>query len=112
MPEVPDPRSLSPESLAWLRLLAVRAGIDVDMSQVDASTYDGVSPHTISEWGSRDRERGADALDVTPQGRPPGAGRARRTAQAHAIRRLVVYSTRTHSGLACVIPCFPQVSGG
>jgi hypothetical protein len=44
MPELPDPRSLSPESLELLRSLVVRAVIDLDLSQVDASTYYGVSP--------------------------------------------------------------------
>jgi len=76
MPELPDPRSLSPDSLELLRLLVIRAVIDLEMSQVDASTYYGVSPHTISEWVSRYREQGADALEVKPQGRPRGAGRA------------------------------------
>ena len=100
MPELPDPRSLSPESLELLRLLAVRAVIDLDMSQVDAATYYGVSPHTISEWVGRYRELGEDALEVKPQGRPPGAGRALSPDQGHEIRRLVVDSTPQQQQIA------------
>jgi hypothetical protein len=43
MPKLPDPRSLTPESLELWRVLVVRAVIDLDMSQVDASIYYGVS---------------------------------------------------------------------
>jgi transposase len=93
MPELPDPRSLSPESLELLRLLVVRAVIDLDMSQVEAATYYGVSPHTISEWVSRYREQGEDALAVKTQGRPRGAGCALSPEQEDEIRTLVVDST-------------------
>jgi transposase len=93
MPELPDPRSLSPESLALLRVLVVRAGVDLGLSQVDASTYDGVSRHTISQWVTRYREQGEDSLDVKPHGRPRGAGRALTLDQEHEIRHLVVTST-------------------
>jgi transposase len=75
MPELPDPRSLSPEALELLRSLVVRAVIDLDLSQVDASTYYGVSTHTISEWVNRYREQSEAALEVKTQGRPQGAGR-------------------------------------
>jgi transposase len=100
MLELPDPRSLSPESLELLRLLVVRAVIDLELSQIDASTYYGVSPHTISEWVSRYREQGEDALAVQPQGRPPGAGRALSPEQEHEIRRLVVDSTPPQQQIA------------
>ena len=76
MLELPDPRSLSPEALELLRSLVVRAVIDLDLSQVDASTYYGVSTHSISEWVNRYREQGEAALEVKAQGRPQGAGRA------------------------------------
>jgi transposase len=100
MLELPDPRSLSPESLELLRLLVVRAVIDLVLSQIDASTYYGVSPHTISEWVTRYREQGEDALAVQPQGRPPGAGRALSPEQEHEIRRLVVDSTPPQQQIA------------
>ena len=100
MPELPDPRSLSPESLELLRSLVVRAVIDLDMSQVDAATYYGVSPHTISEWVTRYREQGEEALEVKAQGRPKGAGRALSPDQEHEIRRLVVDSTPQQQQIA------------
>ena len=67
MLDLPDPRSLSPESLELLRSLVVRAVIDLGMSQADASTFYGVSPHTISQWVRLYREQGEDALAVKPQ---------------------------------------------
>ena len=76
MPELPDPRSFSPESLELLRSLVVRSVIDLDLFQIEASTYYGVSPHTISEWLSRYRAPGEEALEVKPQGRPLSTGRA------------------------------------
>jgi transposase len=78
----------------------VRAVIDLEMSQVDASTYYGVSSHTVSEWVSRYREQGEDALAVQPQGRPPGAGRALRPDQEHEMRTLVVDSTPQEQQIA------------
>jgi transposase len=93
MPELPDPRSLSPESLELLRSLVVRAVIDLDLSQIDAASYYGVSPHTVSDWVTRYREQGEDALEVQPQGRPQGAGRALSPDQEDEIRTLVVDST-------------------
>jgi transposase len=83
-----------------LRSLVVRAVIDLGLSQVDASRYYGVSPHTISEWVSRYREQGEDALEVQPQGRPQGAGRALSPDQEHEIRTLVVDSTPQEQQIA------------
>lgn len=100
MLDLPDPRSLSPQSLALLRSLVVRAVVDLGLSQVDASRYYGVSPHTISEWVTRYREQGEDALEVKPQGRPQGAGRALSPDQEHEIRTLVVDSTPTEQQIA------------
>jgi len=100
MLELPDPRSLSPDALALLRSLVVRAVIDLELSQVDASTYYGVSTHTISEWVSRYREQGEDALEVKAQGRPQGAGHALSPEQEDEIRRLVVDSTPQQQQIA------------
>lgn len=74
-------------------MLVVRAVIDLDMSQVDASISYGVSPHTISEWVTRYREQGEDSFEVKPQGRPQGTGRALPPEQEHEMRCLVVDST-------------------
>jgi len=110
MPELPDPRSLSPESLELLRSLVVRAVIDLDLSQVDASTYYGVSPHTVSEWVTRYRKQGEDALAVQPQGRPQGAGRALSPDQEHEIRTLVVDSTPHQQQIASATWTRPAVA--
>ena len=110
MPELPDPRSLSPESLELLRSLVVRAVIDLDLSQVDASTYYGVSPHTVSEWVTRYRKQGEDALAVQPQGRPQGAGRALSRDQEHEIRTLVVDSTPQQQQIASATWTRPAVA--
>jgi len=72
----------------------VRAVIDLDMSQVEASTYYGVSPHPISEWVNRYREQGEDALEIKRQGRRQGTGRALSSEQEHESRALVVDATQ------------------
>ena len=100
MPELPDPRSLSPEALELLRSLVVRAVIDLDLSQVDASTYYGVSTHSISEWVNRYREQGEAALEVKAQGRPQGSGRVLSPDQEDEIRTLVVESTPQQQQIA------------
>jgi transposase len=97
---LPDPRSLSPETLELLRLLVVRAVVALGMSQVDASTYYGVSPHTISQWVTSYRKQGVGSLDVKPQGRPLGAGRVLSQDQEQEIRRLVVGSTPQEQQIA------------
>lgn len=107
---LPDPRSLSPASLELLRLLVVRAVVDLGLSQVDAATSYGVSPHTISEWVTRYREQGEDALAVKPQGRPPGAGRALTPDQEHEVRSLVVDSTPQQQEIASATWTRPAVA--
>jgi transposase len=92
MPELPDPRSISSESLNLWRLLAVRAVIDFEMSQADAAAQYGVSCNTLSQWVSLYSEQGEAGLDVQPQGRPQGSGRALSREQGEEIRQLVVDS--------------------
>jgi transposase len=92
MPELPDPRSVCAESLNWWRLLAVRAVVDFEMSQADAAAQYGVSHNTMSQWVSLYREQGEAGLDVQPQGRPQGSGRALSDEQGQEIRQLVVDS--------------------
>jgi transposase len=92
MPELPDPRSVCAESLNLWRLLAVRAVVDFDMSQADAAAQYGVSGNTMSLWVSLYREQGEAGLDVQPQGRPQGSGRALSDEQGQEIRQLVVDS--------------------
>ena len=96
---LPDPRSLSPQALELLRLLAVRAVVDLEMSQVDAATSYGVSPNAISQWVSLYHDQGEDGLSVNPQGRPMGSGRVLSPEQEEEIRRVVVESTPTEQHL-------------
>jgi len=96
---LPDPRSLSPQALELLRLLAVRAVVDLEMSQVDAATYYGVSPNAISQWVSLYHDQGEAGLGVNPQGRPMGSGRVLSPEQEDEIRRVVVESTPTEQNL-------------
>jgi transposase len=100
MSELPDPRSVSTESLNLWRLLAVRAVVDFEMSQADAAAQYGVSANTMSQWVSLYREQGEAGLAVQPHGRPQGAGRALSEEQGEAIRQLVVDS----------LPCDPDIA--
>jgi transposase len=92
MPELPDPRSVCAESLNLWRWLAVRAVVDFEMSQADAAAPYGVSGNTMSQWVSLYRDQGEAGLDVQPQGRPQGSGRALSGEQGQEIRQLVVDS--------------------
>jgi len=92
MLDLPDPRSMSAESLHLWRLLAVRAVIDFEMSQADAAAQYGVSANTMSQWVTLYREQGEAGLAVQPQGRPEGSGRALSSEQEEEMRRLVVDS--------------------
>jgi transposase len=92
MPELPDPRSVSAESLNLWRLLAVRAVVDFEMSQADAAAQYGVSSNTMSQWVSLYREQGEAGLAVQPQGRPEGSGRVLLCEEEEEIHHLVVDS--------------------
>jgi transposase len=92
MLELPDPRSVSAESLNLWRWLAVRAVVDFEMSQADAAAQYGVSNNTMSQWVSLYREQGEAGLAVQPQGRPEGSGRALSSEQEQEMRQLVVES--------------------
>jgi transposase-like protein len=70
MPELPDPRSVSAESLNLWRLLAVRSVVDFEMSQADAAAQYGVSSNTMSQWVSLYREQGEAGLAVQPKAVP------------------------------------------
>jgi transposase len=100
MPELPDPRSVSTESLNLWRLLAVRAVVDFEMSQADAAAQYGVSSNTMSQWVSLYREQGEGGLAVQPQGRPEGSGRVLSSEHEEAMRQLIVDST----------PCDPDIA--
>jgi transposase len=73
--------------------------VDLEMSQVDAAKYYGVSPNAISQWVSLYHDQGEDGLRVQPQGRPMGSGRVLSPEQEEAIRCVVVDSTPSEQNL-------------
>jgi transposase len=74
--ELPDARRLSPESLELVRKIAVRAVIDLGMTNKDAAQIVGVGENAVGKWCAAYREQGVEGLDVQPQGRPEGTGRS------------------------------------
>lgn len=100
MLELPDPRSVSADSLNLWRLLAVRAVVDFEMSQADAAAQYGVSANTISQWVSLYREHGEAGLAVHPQGRPEGSGRVLSREQEDELRHLVVETLPSDHAIA------------
>lgn len=73
--DLPDARSLSPESLEVLRRLAVRAVVELNMSQKEVAAVFGVGENAVGKWCRAYREHGEESLNVQPQGRPLGVGR-------------------------------------
>jgi transposase len=110
MLELPDPRSVSAESLNLWRLLAVRAVMDFEMSQADAATQYGVSANTMSQWVSLYREQGEAGLAVHPQGRPEGSGRVLSSEQEDELRHLVVESLPSDHDIASATWTRPAVA--
>jgi transposase len=99
MPELPDPRSVSADTLNLWRLLAVRAVVDFEMSQADAAAQYGVSSTTMSQWVSLYRE-GEVGLAVQPQGHPEGSGRVLSSEQEDELHHLVVESLPSDHDIA------------
>lgn len=74
--DLPDARCLSPESLELVRKIAVRAVIDLGMTNKDAAQIVGVGENAVGKWCAAYREQGGKGLRVQPQGRPEGTGRS------------------------------------
>lgn len=74
--DLPDARSLSSESLELLRKIAVRAVIELGMTNKEAARVVGVGENAVGKWCAAYREQGDEGLDVRPQGRPEGTGRS------------------------------------
>lgn len=91
--DLPDARSLSPESLEMLRRLAVRAVVDLNMSQKDAAAAFGVSENAVGKWCRAYRELGEEALDVSRQGRPPGTGRVLTQVEEKILQAIILDAT-------------------
>ncbi len=91
--DLPDARSLSSETLEMLRRLAVRAVVDLNMSQKDAATTFGVSENAVGTWCRAYRERGEEALNLRPQGRPLGTGRLLTPAEEKILQAIILDAT-------------------
>lgn len=91
--DLPDTRSLSAESLEVLRRLAVRAVVELNMSQKEAAAIFRVSENAIGKWCRAYREHGADALEVRPQGRPLGTGRMLTPSEEKILQAIILDAT-------------------
>lgn len=74
--DLPDARSLSPESLELVRKIAVRAVIELGMTNKEAAAVVGVGENAVGKWCAAYRAKGTEGLDVRPPGRPEGTGRS------------------------------------
>jgi transposase len=88
--DLPDARSLSPESLEVLRRLAVRAVVELNMSQKEVAAVFGVGENAVGKWCRAYREEG---LNVQPQGRPLGTGRSLTPSEEKELQAI---SSSTH----------------
>lgn len=89
MIELPDARGLSPESLELVRRMAVRAVVELGMTQKEAARLVGVGENAVGQWCAAYQQQGVDAFDVQPQGRPTGTGRSLKPQQEEEIRQAI-----------------------
>jgi transposase len=74
--DLPDARRLSSESLELIRRIAVRAVIELGMTNKEAAEVVGVGENAVGKWCAAYREQGELGFVVQPQGRPEGTGRS------------------------------------
>lgn len=74
--DLPDARSLSPESLELVRKIAVHAVIELGMTNKEAAEIVGVGENAVGKWCAAYRVQGTEGFFVRPQGRPEGSGRS------------------------------------
>lgn len=91
--DLPDARSLSPESLELLRRLAVRAVVELDMTQKEVAVIFNVSGNAVGKWCAAYRENGVDALDNQSLGRPLGVGRTLTPSEETILQAIVLDAT-------------------
>lgn len=89
---LPDARELSAEVLEALRLRALYACEELDLSETEIAVILGVRRETVCRWWTAYIDGGLDALPQDRRGRAPGAGRALSAAQGERIQELL----RTH----------------
>src|SRR5437763_15257288 len=89
---LPDARELPAEVLEALRLRALHACENLDLSETEVAALLGVRRETVCRWWTAYVSGGLDALPQDHRGRPPGAGRLLSEAQGQHVQALL----RTH----------------
>jgi transposase len=97
--DLPDARSLSPESLELVRKIAVRAVIELGMTNREAAQVVGVGENAVGKWCAAYRERGTEGLDVQPQGRPEGTGRSLSPDEETEVQAILSEATPEDHGI-------------
>jgi transposase len=97
--DLPDARSLSTDSLEFLRRVAVHAVVELNMSQKDVARILGVGSNAVGNWCAAYREEGEDGLNVRPQGRPMGAGRSLAPSEEKILQAIILDATPEAYGI-------------
>lgn len=92
-----DARTLDPATQEQLRFQAVRLR-EQGRPLTEVAAICGASPTTISEWHSRYRRGGLDALRQRKRGRQPGTKRELSAAQEEKLQRWIFHETPEHMG--------------
>jgi len=96
---IPNTRQLSDETLAALRLRAVRA-CTLGLSQTTIADALGVARETVCRWWNAYCQGGLDALPGDRTGRPTGSGRVLDDDQARHLQDLIDRHTPETLGIA------------
>jgi transposase len=91
--DLPDARSLSPESLELVRRIAVRAVLELGMTNKEAARVVGVGENAVGKWCAAYRERGDEGFFVRPQGRPEGIGRSLSPEEEAEVQAILTKAT-------------------
>src|SRR5262245_721196 len=97
---LPDARELPADVLEALRLRALHAVENLDLSEAEVAAILGVRRETVCRWWAAYLQGGLDALPQDHRGRPPGAGRALTEAQGERIRGLLSTHRPDELGIA------------
>ena len=102
---IPNTRQLSDETLAALRLRALRA-CAMGLSQTTIADALGVARATVCRWWNAYRTGGLDALPAERTGRPHGSGRSLNDDQARHLQDLI--DRHTPEQLAIAAPLWTR----
>ena len=93
MIDLPDARSLSAESLELMRRIAVRAVVELGMTNKDVAQILGLGRNVVGQWCAAYRRQSDKAFQVGPQGRPVGTGRALTPTEEIVVQAIVCDGT-------------------